>query len=244
MRELIDKKWGITCDAAEGTEVPDEKPVEPHGLSRMSEAWDVDAFRIPEFSAGEGASGLSDEVGDVSDQEALNSAVDLYEAEALERPEIPAELARLEEVVQGVNPRYDGFVDNEWSHNCGSCAVAGGLRLTGSDPEAVASAVNIPTVAEMERATGREQVTLSADEIRAWMREQPPGTVTVLGMDYCAGAGHWVNLARTEVGSFVVDAQCDRAWSLERYLAEWGPYVRTWDVGMERARSAQEGAGR
>ena len=215
---------------AHGTRKPFEMVEREAGMPGSSggSMEDVEIFRIPEMDEAAACAAPDREV---------SSRVDMCDGVRNES-ELMRDLERLHCVVEGVNPHFDPFKDDIYARNCGACALATELRFTGRDSKAVAGAFNIASVSEMERITGRVQVALNPDEIEAFAEAQPPGFITVMGMDFRAGNGHWVNLARMESGAYVLDGQSGRIWSFGEYRSLMGPYVSRWDIGVERGDTA------
>lgn len=230
---------GQTGRGFEDADAREDAQWQPEDVEAFSLPWDIEEFRIPPMEEAHGPAEVS-----LTSEAATRREVNAGEGDAARAGELSAEardldaeardLERLRGVVDGVNPRFDPFRENEFSRNCGACARATELRFTGRDPEAVAGAQNIASVVEMELLTGRVQVPLEPSEIRAWAETQPPGFITVMGMDFRSGNGHWVDLARTETGVYVLDGQCGRVWPFHEYLDLMGPYVSRWDIGIER----------
>lgn len=98
--------------------------------------------------------------------------------------------------IKDINPKYDKFSFRKKAYrtNCGSCSLAVYQRLNGIDSSAKASHINIPTDAEMEKATGKTCYYMSVDEIGKRVTAMGAGTCVVAGINRNNSAGHWFNI--------------------------------------------------
>lgn len=219
MSELYESKREVP------NEVRKEAEERPHGteaaeIRRLRDREDLETFKIPKMVEAP------------------------RQRELLHEREVEEERQRLEGLLDGVNPGYDPFVDNEFAYNCGACARAVELRLSGVDPFAKAGVDNIATAGEMEALTGKVQVRHTPEEILAHAEGQRVGYETIMGIDYVRGNGHWVNLVRGEAGVYILDGQCGRAWTLAEYVELYHDCVAVWDIGIERGgKPNEEGRG-
>ena len=101
-----------------------------------------------------------------------------------------------------INPNYySPYIlpsRNPYRVNCGSCAFAVDVRLSGGD-DLVASHTNIGTDYAMEVETGKKCVYMPVKEIEDYLRAQGPGAHVIVGINRgptpsgCAQSGHWFN---------------------------------------------------
>ena len=105
-------------------------------------------------------------------------------------------IASIQSWIKEINPKYDKFSFRKKAYrtNCGSCSLAVYQRLNGIDSSAKASHVNIPTDAEMEKATGKTCYYMSVAEIGQRVRAMGAGACVVAGINRNQGAGHWFNI--------------------------------------------------
>ena len=143
------------------------------------------------------------------------------------------EIGEYERLMEDVNGNYDPFdLGSPYNVNCGSCAIACEMRLSGLDPEAVAEASNIGTVAEMNEATGKTQVPMAPSEIVAYAEQQGPGFHGVVGCDWKGTSdGHWVNVSVSPSGRvYALDGQCGQAMLFEEYVETYAKGGINWDL--------------
>lgn len=151
--------------------------------------------------------------------------------------EVGREIDAYEALLDGVNPNFDPFDQGSlYSNNCGSCALATELRLSGLDPEAVAVPQDGMSVDEMNAATGMEQVSMTPDQIEAYALEQGPGYHAICGFDWSgSNDGHWVNITVSETGRvYVLDGQVGRAMLLSEYTETYAKASEHWDLSLPR----------
>lgn len=105
-------------------------------------------------------------------------------------------IASIQTWIKDINPKYDkfSFRKKAYQTNCGSCSLAVYQRLNGINASAKASHVNIPTDAEMEKATGKTCQYMSVDEIGKRVMAMGAGTCVVAGINRNHSAGHWFNI--------------------------------------------------
>ncbi len=105
-------------------------------------------------------------------------------------------IASIQSWIKDINPKYDKFSFHKKAYrtNCGSCSLAVYKRLNGIDSTAKASHVNIPTDAEMEKATGKTCYYMSVAEIGQRVRAMGAGACVVAGINRNHSAGHWFNI--------------------------------------------------
>lgn len=112
--------------------------------------------------------------------------------------------------------------------NCGKCAYAVHERFEGSPDATVGTGTY--SVGEMERLTGRPQVPMGPNEIESMLRDQGPGSHTVVGIDRRTGDGHWFNAYFDGDKVYRIDAQTGE-------VSGWPPTdlgdVSNWDAGVD-----------
>ncbi len=174
------------------------------------------------------------------DEEGVIEASETAEAtdgSSAEFAEVGREIDGFEGMLAGVNENFDPHdLSSPYAENCGSCVLAVEARLSGADPEAVAGATPIFTVAEMNQATGMEQTAMTPAEIEAYAVAQGPGYHGVAGFDWVGSknSGHWVNIACSESGRvYVLDGQVGRAMLLSEYVDVWyKDQTENWDLSI------------
>ena len=150
--------------------------------------------------------------------------------------EIADEIGEFEGLMDGINPGFDPFSDGPSSTNCGACALALEARLSGADPDAVAGLGNVGSVAEMNRATGMEQVTMSPSAIASYAESMGPGYHAIVGFDRASGNdGHWFNVAVSASGRvYALDSQCGMAAPFGEYVKNYADDGVNFDISMRR----------
>ena len=158
---------------------------------------------------------------------------DLKKALGIEEEVPEKEIQSIEDIskwIGDINPNYDPYdPDCPYNVNCGSCALAVEKRLNG-DETAVASDVNVPTISEMNAATGMEQTKMTPGEIRDYLISQGPGSHAIVGVDRSAGAGHWFNAYYDGEKVVAIDGQTGE-------ISDWPPdygNVVNWDVSVRK----------
>ena len=129
----------------------------------------------------------------------------------------------------GVNPGFTGDPFHPRSQNCGSCAAAVHSALRGGPVgEAGTGTLTIP---EMERITGRPQVTMTPTEIADALAAGGRGSHAVVGIDRADGPGHWFNAYFDGEKVMAVDGQSGQ-------IIDWPPDYGAvhWDAAIRRAR--------
>lgn len=148
--------------------------------------------------------------------------------EAREQLVVSKEVSEYESLIDGVNPNFDPNVDNAFSRNCGGCAFATWLRMSGVDPEAQADWRNIGTISGMEQACNMQFAECTPHQMEQFARAQGPGWRGMCAMEWPPDGetGHWVNLATSKTGHvYVLDSQCHEVSLLRDYVKE-NPAVR------------------
>lgn len=155
--------------------------------------------------------------------------------EAGEFTEVGNEITAYENLIGNINAGFDPYdLNNGYANNCGSCAIATELRLSGANPSAVAEAKQIGTAREMEAITGKTQVSMTPEAIEAYAQAAGPGYHGIVGFDWKGtNDGHWVNVATSASGRvYVLDAQVGRAMLMSEYLDTYARPKATenWDL--------------
>lgn len=154
-----------------------------------------------------------------------------------EETEIARELDAYEELIGPINPNFNPFdLSSPYASNCGSCAIACWERLSGANPEAVATPVQIGTRTEMDALTGMHQTPTTPAEILARAQEAGPGYHAIVGFDWSgADSGHWINVATSVTGRvYALDSQVGHAMLFTDYLQAVATPEETenWDVSL------------
>ncbi len=128
--------------------------------------------------------------------EALKNETRARVSEGMEVDEAQRRFREIKRWLDGkeINPNYNPFRFTPYSVNCGSCAFALWSRITGKNPEAVASAKNIaPHDRDMERLTQLKVRYMSPKDIETILRARGPGSHLIVGINRTTGSGHWFN---------------------------------------------------
>lgn len=161
-------------------------------------------------------------------------ARELCVEEAVELNELVSrEIDEYEQTMDGVNVSFDPFdIESPYNTNCGSCALACEMRLSGEYPEAVAGARNVGTPHEMNEATGKVQVSMDPREIVEFAKQQGPGYHGVVGFDWAdTRDGHWINVSVSPSSHvYALDAQCGRAILFDEYVETYAKNGTNWDL--------------
>jgi hypothetical protein len=139
-----------------------------------------------------------------------------------------------------VNPNYDCFDQfSPWNKNCSSCSLAVLDRMNGDNPGAMACRENLaPTVSDMERITGMEQVEMTPMQIYQHALIQGSGYTGICGYDRAQGPdgtsldGHWICVHTGEHGVYALDGQTDTVMGFLDYV-EQDPGIR-YDLSIRR----------
>ena len=148
-----------------------------------------------------------------------------FEEQAAQEKEI-AELNEkegFEKLIEGVNPRYDPDVYNEYSTNCGACALGTWLRINEVYPGAhTTTGENIGTLSEMEDITGLHIKETDVFDIERSANSVGASRNAICAMTWPSGmSGHWVNLATGRSGElYVLDSQCGEVTEFSDYVKE------------------------
>ena len=139
------------------------------------------------------------------------------------------ELEDIKRWVKEINPNFDEFdTESPYSNNCGSCAYSVFKRFNG-DHTAVASSQNIPTIAEMNAATGMVQKKMSPGDIQRYLLAKGKGANAIIGVDRSMGAGHWFNAWCDGKKVYAIDGQTGT-------VSDWPPdygNVTNWDMSVK-----------
>lgn len=150
--------------------------------------------------------------------------------ETSEVEEVP-KVDNIQEWLGDVNPNYNPDVDNEYSNNCGSCALATLKKFEGIDT-AIASDKTL-SIEEMNKETGMEQVEMTPDTMQDYIIEQGAGKMYVVGIDRQPPlAGHWFNAYYDGNKVVAIDGQTNK-------VHDWPPNFNAvnWDISVRKEKS-------
>ena len=144
---------------------------------------------------------------------------------------VSLERADIERWLTEINPNFDPFdTTSPYDNNCGSCAVAVALTLSGHG-SFEATENNVGTVKEMNELTGMEQAPMTPEEIRDHMLSLGPGAHAIVGVDRRDQPGHWFNVLCIDKDTVVaLDGQSGE-------ILDWPPDygdVTNWDVSVKK----------
>ena len=179
---------------------------------------------------------LAEEIGDTDDVDTHVITHSTYTPPIAPAPPSYESISSVSQWIKEINPNYyntDIPNQRQYQVNCGSCALAVYNRLNGFDRDACAGNVNIPTDAEMERATGKTCRYMSVDEITRKLKEAGPGSNFIAGINrkpiqignkIIPQSGHWFNVYYDGKQIYTVEGQTGNVYSWPHdygNISEW-----------------------
>ncbi|HIW75917.1 toxin glutamine deamidase domain-containing protein [Gordonibacter sp.] len=211
-------------EEGEGLDV--SEGVEEEGLSS-------DEFDVCGGLSFEGLEELAEE-SEIADSVGASEVEEAFLADSAELSQlITREIEEYDKSIEGINELFDPFDwGSPYNKNCGSCAVACEMRLSGQDPEAVADARAILSIREMNEMTGKVQTPMTPQEIIAFAKQQGPGYHGIVGFDWKGeNEGHWINVGVSPSGRvYALDAQCGQTVLFDEYVKSYAKAGINWDL--------------
>ena len=149
-----------------------------------------------------------------------------------EDAEIQTAQLRLQEIRKAFSRREINsmsILDGLFCNNCGSCAYAVWRRLSGTDPDAIASYNNVAEVPEeMELITGLKMKTTSPEEIERTLRALGPGSHLIVGITRRNRPGHYFNAYFDGKNVWTLDGMKGKVWPWPHNYGD----IESWSVYM------------